>query len=561
MLQINHARLIGTGAARDSLAAALGATKLPDLRSDEILYIPTHRSRAVLRPQSRSFAETISAEFDRALANAVIDPAPGASANAYRFTTRTALAIWLLGTWLRGGGTNAVGAAEAAKQLSGGSAIGWARRDLFSDGRALPAVFAGLARQGLAATLMARIDAADVAEIERALASSHGLPPTVPPAEQGPITRMAVPPVVPSTAVMATMMPDSILVAVTATALALRAAGNDLADLRPESAALLLATVHLDSYPAVPRTALVTAAGAVIASAAGRRPTCATEHLPKPIAVSPSSVAAVSQPDAAAAPARVPRRGPRHVRGGAADTLIMPTRQPALPASLDPAPDVSVGFTSDFAGLFFLLNAFLAMGLYPDFTRPADTGLALAPTRLLDRLALHWFGRRYQDDRLHRALAAAGYDPALPNRWQVAPEWLDAFPENAVGLTVKTGRHQTQWHPAGFPQSDVPLRTRDARLRPQSARRGHHARLPSAQQARWLGCLAAYLEARIRRATDDPALGLGSLAISGRCRIGLQRIDVDLALADLPLPLRLAGLDRDPGWLPAEGRCIALHFQ
>jgi hypothetical protein len=85
--------------------------------------------------------------------------------------------------------------------------------------------------------------------------------------------------------------------------------------------------------------------------------------------------------------------------------------------------------------------------------------------------------------------------------------------------------------------------------------------LPSAHPARWLACLALYLDARILRATGDPALGLSSLALPGHCRIGPERVDVDLALADLPLPLRLAGLDRDPGWLPAEGRAIAFHFQ
>jgi hypothetical protein len=84
--------------------------------------------------------------------------------------------------------------------------------------------------------------------------------------------------------------------------------------------------------------------------------------------------------------------------------------------------------------------------------------------------------------------------------------------------------------------------------------------LPSAQAARWLACLALYLDARIQRATNDPALGLSSLAIPGQCRLGAERVEVDLALADLPLPLRLAGLDRDPGWLPAEGRAIAFHF-
>jgi hypothetical protein len=297
----------------------------------------------------------------------------------------------------------------------------------------------------------------------------------------------------------------------------------------------------------------------------------------------------------------------------------------------------TVGFTSAFAGLWFLCNAFVALGLYGDFSGPSDGLLALAPSRLLDRLALRWFGAPYRDDCLHKALARDGADPPLPERWQVQPAWLEAFAAEEGSFRVTSRHHQTLWHPAGFPLRDTPLPRRKGRRdtgramagrrvtgrpmagqretgramagrsdigrlmagrrdtrRPMAGRsdtgrlmagRRQQGRspglssgrfsgriwrpscsrrpvphLPSAQAARWLACLALYLDARIQRATDDPALGLSSLAIPGQCRLGAERIDVDLALADLPLPLRLAGLDRDPGWLPAEGRAIAFHF-
>jgi len=35
---------------------------------------------------------------------------------------------------------------------------------------------------------------------------------------------------------------------------------------------------------------------------------------------------------------------------------------------------------------------------------------------------------------------------------------------------------------------------------------------------------------------------------------------VRLSLTELPLEIRLAGLDRDPGWIPAAGRFLAFHF-
>jgi hypothetical protein len=37
-------------------------------------------------------------------------------------------------------------------------------------------------------------------------------------------------------------------------------------------------------------------------------------------------------------------------------------------------------------------------------------------------------------------------------------------------------------------------------------------------------------------------------------------VDVHLGLDDLPISLRVAGLDRDPGWIPAAGRSVRLHF-
>jgi hypothetical protein len=72
-----------------------------------------------------------------------------------------------------------------------------------------------------------------------------------------------------------------------------------------------------------------------------------------------------------------------------------------------------------------------------------------------------------------------------------------------------------------------------------------------------------YVRARLVR-----ALGLESPAESGqllcarhaRVFVTAARLDVYLALAELPIAVRLAGLDRDPGWVPAAGRFLAFHF-
>lgn len=552
-LVLDRARIAGAAATRGLLAYGLARVSLAGLGlgDDELLLIPHHQSRAVLRAAAdggveASFGRTLGAELADTLASAMVDPLPGARAGAYRFTSRHCFAIWLLGSWLRGGEAWQSPPIRAVlASLPGGTAIGWARRELFDDGRVLPAVFAALARQGLAAALMARLETGDVVRMQTALVRSHALPPLTLVAEQPTGTDVserrqqvsALPVVAPATPTVAR--------AITATATAAIASGNDLQTLPASVAALLVAMLHLDTDPAVPRVALSAFASAAVAASTSR-----------------------ADLDSASVPMRQASGVQLH-DGQAALSFDHPQPNPcvqqhAAPATPSPVIAPVTGFPSPFAGFFFLVNAFLAMGLYPDFTRPADSGLALPPTRLLDQLALGWFGPRYADDRLHAALAPVGADPALPDRWQVPPEWLRAFPEEPMAIAVTRGRYRTVWHEAGFPLTDEASRAAARRrLSNSQATAGFRPpmRLPSAQSARWLACLALYLDARIRRATGDPALGLASLAIPGRCRITADRIDIDLALADLPLPLRMAGLDRDPGWLPVEGRSIAFHFQ
>lgn len=77
----------------------------------------------------------------------------------------------------------------------------------------------------------------------------------------------------------------------------------------------------------------------------------------------------------------------------------------------------------------------------------------------------------------------------------------------------------------------------------------------------WLGHLMPYLRKRLRLAlgTDD----FPNLVCRRRARVTVTatHIHVFFSLAELPIEIRLAGLDRDPGWVPAAGRFIAFHFE
>jgi hypothetical protein len=50
------------------------------------------------------------------------------------------------------------------------------------------------------------------------------------------------------------------------------------------------------------------------------------------------------------------------------------------------------------------------------------------------------------------------------------------------------------------------------------------------------------------------------LDLPARLQDAGERLDLHFPLAELPLAVRLAGLDRDPGWIPAVGCDVRFHF-
>jgi hypothetical protein len=79
-----------------------------------------------------------------------------------------------------------------------------------------------------------------------------------------------------------------------------------------------------------------------------------------------------------------------------------------------------------------------------------------------------------------------------------------------------------------------------------------------------MGWLLGYLQARLARSLGvAPDIDVPTLVCRHDADVvcSITSVDVSLSLAALPLPLRVAGLDRDPGWIPAAGRAIAFHFE
>ncbi|UXH79173.1 hypothetical protein [Roseateles amylovorans] len=239
-----------------------------------------------------------------------------------------------------------------------------------------------------------------------------------------------------------------------------------------------------------------------------------------------------------------------------------------------------------YGGLFYLLNAALALRLYGDFTMPRDPGLRWSPWNLLAWTGQAWFGEAFTADPLWPLLAdLAGRSPAeAPSRFFAeVPDWRltdsDLAPWGApTTLTFHaTSRRLRVAHPMGFVITDVRRRTgmapaAQARalcdavplLRRAVLRRAVIASANGTAAHRWLSHWRRYLEARLRAALGvRPTEDLAACVCRHRAEVsvGMARVDVVLSLADLPLSIRIAGLDRDPGWIPATGRSVMFHFE
>ena len=228
--------------------------------------------------------------------------------------------------------------------------------------------------------------------------------------------------------------------------------------------------------------------------------------------------------------------------------------------------------------MLFLLNALLALEIYGDFSRPERALPGLSPFGLLRLLGRAWFGRPFADDPLHELLVRLGggrrADAARAfeaGPWSVPRGWLAPWPKAGPALVGGHRLRPMLWHPARFPLAE--LDPADSAAAARAARRlglrgkPRPARLPSLPapvRARWIACLRRYLEARLAK-----GLGLADRAeaIATLCRrparVAADDADVIACfrLDDHPLAIRLAGLDRDSGWIPAARRVFRFAFE
>ena len=129
-------------------------------------------------------------------------------------------------------------------------------------------------------------------------------------------------------------------------------------------------------------------------------------------------------------------------------------------------------------------------------------------------------------------------------------EWLSAFPDLPAEPLQQRRRGRRLQAGSTFCLQDRPL-DESAADTPEQARR------------RWLMHFSRYLQARLARALggalSPPEVRALCVRHRARVELGATELRLRFALADLPLPIRYAGLDRDIGWMPAAG--LGIYFE
>jgi len=270
-----------------------------------------------------------------------------------------------------------------------------------------------------------------------------------------------------------------------------------------------------------------------------------------------------------------------------------PAAQPVTPSleteeSAAPPLASSEALETRLGGVFFLLDFAIYLGLYGDFTRPQQPGIELDPWDFLtllasqlglrDELATDPLGELLRDLAGRPAGRRPGAEWRPGGDWRVPSDWLDPFAGIAGPWRWSSARDRLRIdHPAGFPVVDVATTRRSTRasagraLPAASTRRAlRRAALPTLPAAgrravdRWIARLGAYAGARLRLALgSDHNADLASLLLRLPASVvaTFTAVDVEFDLAQLPIAVRAAALDRDPGWVPAARRTVRFHFR
>lgn len=328
------------------------------------------------------------------------------------------------------------------------------------------------------------------------------------------------------------------------------------------------------------------------ASAAGalhplRRPPPQVTH---EIAQTPSAVRATpvlpNEPSAAASPSASPQPRP----------AASEPPSPVLPE--DPAaaaPYAADSLTTQWGGVLYLINAMTRLDLPTCFGTPLA---AVSRWTLLEALARGLLGTAFDalppDPLWHSLALLDDRTPDEPLGADVAPmpfhlpaAWMGSLPAPDDVCWAAGRTRFSLWTSDGVILADGPrseLRP-TARVEAELARLGlDPARIPRTRRPRrafpaapvaasapspmapgllaWTQQVVPAVRSILCGWLDRPVGALVETLLQhpGQLYLSSSHVDLVLPLNAISLPVRLAGLDRDPGWQPAFGRVILFHF-
>jgi hypothetical protein len=279
-------------------------------------------------------------------------------------------------------------------------------------------------------------------------------------------------------------------------------------------------------------------------------------------------------------------RAPRRAEGVGA---VPAAAGSATPAEASPPPYLlEARVETKLGGLFYLINLGLYLELYGDFTTPLRPGLALSMWDFVTVVGRRLLVECADEDPVWELLARLagrrageppGHDFEPAADWRVPPSWLAPFPASGVWSWSAGGRRLRVRHHEGFTLVDVALGRGDASLRLREETAAYAARASfelrrdvtcepfeggGGRLEWWAGHVAAYASARLCRALGARGpreLARVLVAHEARVSVTATHVDVLFRLAELPIEVRLSGLDRDPGWVPAAGRFVAFRYE
>lgn len=289
-----------------------------------------------------------------------------------------------------------------------------------------------------------------------------------------------------------------------------------------------------------------------------------------------------------------------------------------LPATVGSAPELGFegGQPTNLGGALFLINLLIHLGI-PELFAPAwPLGSAVGAWGLLELFARCLLANpaAHADDPLWAALTRLdGRPPGVaPGTWlrlrrlaqrpraqricrprlaavardyRIPAAWLRGLPDDPAArvLWAASGRHLRIWSSRGYVLFDGHVRRPDqaaasalladlglaghSLARSKSGRLAAVYQLPAVEGVpawirRWLALTLPYARLRLALALGrDPAAALDELlAQRGMLSVSATHVDLALSLESTSIAVRLAGLDRNPGWIAEYGRVVLFHF-